>query len=68
MTTPPPTLRDLAVHVSKADAALVAAVSGRGIDGHGYPLPDLDANIRHALLAIEEAGRIAAELRREGIR
>ncbi len=48
----PHTLQDLAALVGQADCALVAATSGRGIDGHGHRLPDLDANLDRALAAL----------------
>lgn len=59
-----PELQRLAALVARADAALVAAVTGRGVDGHGEPLPDLETNLHNALRDIETAGRLAAEIRR----
>ena len=59
-----PTLEELAVLVARADAALTAATVGRGLDGHGDPLPDLAGNLQAALVDIERAGQIAAEIRR----
>ncbi len=59
----PHTLQDLAALVGQADCALVAATSGRGIDGHGHRLPDLDANLDRALAALVDAGRIAEAMR-----
>ncbi len=43
-----------------ADSTLTAVRSGRCRDGHGETLPDINRNTRAALVALVEAGRIAA--------
>jgi hypothetical protein len=61
MNANPTTILDrLADLTARADSALVAARSARGVDGHGQPLPELSQNLRQSLSALVEAGRIAA--------
>ncbi len=56
-------LRQLSELTAQADAVLVAVVEGRGIDGHGHPLPDLESNLKRGLDSLIVAGELARRLR-----
>ena len=52
-------LRSLTHRAILATAALAPFALGTGRDSHGHPVPNAEAVIRHGLLALVEAGRLA---------
>lgn len=56
-------LQRLAALVGRADSALIAATSGRGVDGHGEPLPLIVESLAAGCEAVEEAAQIVARMR-----
>lgn len=57
--------RVLAELARRADCALTAAVSSRGLDGHGEPIEGLEKDLNNALNSIIVAADIAMELKNE---
>lgn len=59
---PHPKLTEIHTLTRTAAAALTALIDGKGRDGHGQRLPDIETNVAAALRGLVEAGTLAAEL------